>query len=98
MDTATVIDGTNYGNESRFLNHSCSPNCHTVKWIVNGEERLGIFANEFIKAGTELTYDYQYEVPNCDDVSVMSSVYVVAGIADFFWDLISGELRNGRRC
>eukprot|EP00486_Rosalina_sp_Unknown_P012732 CAMPEP_0201594740 /NCGR_PEP_ID=MMETSP0190_2-20130828/191958_1 /ASSEMBLY_ACC=CAM_ASM_000263 /TAXON_ID=37353 /ORGANISM="Rosalina sp." /LENGTH=272 /DNA_ID=CAMNT_0048054461 /DNA_START=1947 /DNA_END=2765 /DNA_ORIENTATION=- len=69
LDTHTVIDGTNYGNQARFLNHSCTPNCHTVKWIVDGVERLGIYANDHIKEGTELTYDYSYEVPNADDTT-----------------------------
>jgi len=69
VDGRTVIDGTHCGNESRFLNHSCAPNCHTTMWIVDGEERLGIFASCDIRKGEQLTYDYQYEVPDCSDPS-----------------------------
>lgn len=29
------IDAMTYGNESRFINHSCDPNCHTQKWLVS---------------------------------------------------------------
>ncbi|KAH1028136.1 hypothetical protein HUJ05_001527 [Dendroctonus ponderosae] len=32
------------GNLSRFMNHSCDPNCVTQKWTVLGETRVGLFA------------------------------------------------------
>jgi len=42
------------GNISRFINHSCDPNCHTEKWIVDNECRMGLFASKDILAGTFL--------------------------------------------
>ncbi|KAJ3409815.1 Histone-Lysine N-Methyltransferase ash1l [Chytridiales sp. JEL 0842] len=56
-----VIDGCRKGNEARFVNHSCDPNCRIEKWSVNGEFRVGLFALRDIPAGTELTYDYRFE-------------------------------------
>jgi SET domain-containing protein len=56
-----VIDAGPCGNKARFLNHSCDPNCHTEKWVVNGRLCVGIFASRAIAKGTELTYDYGYE-------------------------------------
>ncbi|XP_063345739.1 histone-lysine N-methyltransferase NSD3 isoform X3 [Pelmatolapia mariae] len=53
-----VIDAGPKGNSSRFINHSCSPNCETQKWTVNGDVRIGIFALCDIEAGTELTFNY----------------------------------------
>ncbi|KAF5892023.1 histone-lysine N-methyltransferase NSD3 isoform X2, partial [Clarias magur] len=38
-----VIDAGPKGNLSRFMNHSCSPNCETQKWTVNGDVRIGLF-------------------------------------------------------
>ncbi|KAG7263935.1 hypothetical protein CRUP_029275, partial [Coryphaenoides rupestris] len=38
-----VIDAGPRGNSSRFVNHSCSPNCETQKWTVNGDVCIGIF-------------------------------------------------------
>jgi hypothetical protein len=55
-----VIDATNKGNMSRFINHSCEPNTEMQKWTVEGETRVGIFALRDIKTGEELTYDYKY--------------------------------------
>uniref|UniRef100_A0A674MJG7 Histone-lysine N-methyltransferase NSD3 n=1 Tax=Takifugu rubripes TaxID=31033 RepID=A0A674MJG7_TAKRU len=53
-----VIDAAQKGNLSRFINHSCSPNCETQKWTVNGDVHIGLFALCDIDAGTELTFNY----------------------------------------
>ncbi|XP_038559370.1 histone-lysine N-methyltransferase NSD3 isoform X5 [Micropterus salmoides] len=53
-----VIDAGPKGNSSRFMNHSCSPNCETQKWTVNGDVRIGLFALCDIEADTELTFNY----------------------------------------
>ncbi|KAL0340164.1 UNVERIFIED_CONTAM: Histone-lysine N-methyltransferase ASHR3 [Sesamum radiatum] len=55
-----VIDATFKGNASRFLNHSCAPNCVLEKWQVEGETRVGVFASRSIEVGEPLTYDYSY--------------------------------------
>jgi len=55
-----IIDATRKGNASRYLNHSCQPNCRLEKWRVDGETRLGVFAGRDILAGEELNYDYKY--------------------------------------
>ncbi|TDL25214.1 SET domain-containing protein [Rickenella mellea] len=54
------LDGTSVGNESRFVNHTESKraNCRPVKRLVHGDHRIGIFATKFLKAGTELLFDY----------------------------------------
>jgi hypothetical protein len=55
------IDASHKGNLARFINHSCEPNCQTVKWQVLGEMCVGIFAKEHVRAGTELTFDYHMQ-------------------------------------
>ena len=32
LDAHTVLDGGPMGNEARFANHSCEPNCELQKW------------------------------------------------------------------
>ncbi|PRQ37685.1 putative histone-lysine N-methyltransferase transcription regulator SET family [Rosa chinensis] len=55
-----TIDATFKGNPSRFLNHSCDPNCVLEKWQVEGETRVGVFAARSIEVGEPLTYDYRF--------------------------------------
>lgn len=47
-----IIDAGPKGNEARFMNHSCQPNCETQKWTVSGDTRVGLFALIDIPAGT----------------------------------------------
>jgi SET domain-containing protein len=49
-----VIDAAVGGNEARFINHSCDPNCEAV---IEGK-RVFIEATRDIRPGEELTYDY----------------------------------------
>jgi uncharacterized protein len=54
-DETTVIDAGVGGNEARFVNHACEPNCESVI----EHSRVFIDAIRSIAAGEELTYDYQ---------------------------------------
>jgi hypothetical protein len=57
VDSKTVIDAGVDGNDARFFNHSCDPNCEsTVE-----KRRVYIEAIRDIGAGDELTYDYQIQ-------------------------------------
>lgn len=54
LETGDVIDANVGGNASRWINHSCDPNCES-------DERAGrvwIVAARDIAAGEELSYDY----------------------------------------
>jgi SET domain-containing protein len=53
----TVVDAAVGGNDSRFINHSCDPNCET--YIEGGQ--IFIEAIRDIPAGAELAYDYLYD-------------------------------------
>uniref|UniRef100_A0A7S3Y9Z1 Histone-lysine N-methyltransferase n=1 Tax=Lotharella globosa TaxID=91324 RepID=A0A7S3Y9Z1_9EUKA len=55
------LDATRKGAVTRFINHSCNPNARTEKWRVDGNLRIAIIAIKKIPAGTEVSFDYQYE-------------------------------------
>ncbi|HEY6483232.1 MAG TPA: SET domain-containing protein-lysine N-methyltransferase [Steroidobacteraceae bacterium] len=57
IDSRTVIDAGVDGNDARFFNHSCNPNCESVI----ERRRVYIEALRTIEPGTELTYDYQIQ-------------------------------------
>ncbi|KAM3300998.1 histone-lysine N-methyltransferase ASHH1-like [Capsicum chacoense] len=61
LNSNYFIDATRKGNLARFINHSCRPNCETRKWTVLGESRVGIFAEQDISVGMELTINYYFE-------------------------------------
>uniref|UniRef100_A0A803TBS3 Histone-lysine N-methyltransferase, H3 lysine-36 specific n=1 Tax=Anolis carolinensis TaxID=28377 RepID=A0A803TBS3_ANOCA len=61
LDKDRIIDAGPKGNYARFMNHCCQPNCETQKWSVNGDTRVGLFAITNVKAGTELTFNYNLE-------------------------------------
>jgi hypothetical protein len=54
IDDNTFIDASVNGNEARFINHSCDPNCEAV----DEDGRIFIEAVRNIQPGVELTYDY----------------------------------------
>ena len=69
VDRRTVIDAGVGGNDARFMNHSCDPNCETL--IEDG--RVFIHALRTIQAGEELAYDYQIkrergDPPDIDEI------------------------------
>lgn len=61
IDKDRIIDAGPKGNYSRFMNHSCQPNCETQKWTVNGDTRVGLFAIRDVPVGTELTFNYNLD-------------------------------------
>ncbi|KAK7230997.1 ASH1-like histone lysine methyltransferase [Aureococcus anophagefferens] len=55
-----VIDASRYGGLTRFLNHSCAPNCEAESWMVNGEMRVAIAALRDVAKDEEITFDYSW--------------------------------------
>jgi SET domain-containing protein len=49
-----VIDGGSHGNQARFINHACTPNCEAYE----EDGRVYIHALRDIEAGEELNYNY----------------------------------------
>lgn len=60
LKKGVYLDASRKGSISRFINHSCEPNCFVEIWTVQGHLRVGIFAMCNIPAGTELTFDYKW--------------------------------------
>ncbi|KAK3525485.1 hypothetical protein QTP86_032367 [Hemibagrus guttatus] len=61
-----LIDAKQEGNLARYINHSCSPNLFVQNVFVDTHDLrfpwVAFFTSKRIRAGTELTWDYSYEV------------------------------------
>ena len=71
----TVIDGNVNGNDARFINHSCAPNCESV--IDDG--RVFLEAIRPIKPGDELGFDYQLTWESTDDPDDLANYRCLCG-------------------
>ncbi|KAK0220421.1 hypothetical protein IW262DRAFT_1494501 [Armillaria fumosa] len=58
LNKTLTVDSTYLSNESRYINHSKRPNCRSMTKLVNGEHRIGIYANRRVQSGEELLFDY----------------------------------------
>jgi SET domain-containing protein len=58
IDDDIVIDAAVDGNDARWINHSCDPNCDAVI----EDARIWIETIREIAPGEELAYDYAYEL------------------------------------
>jgi uncharacterized protein len=57
VNSRWTIDGTGRGNMSRYINHSCTPNCVAY----TRGKKVRIYALCAIAPGEELSYDYGKE-------------------------------------
>ncbi len=58
LDHGQVINAGIDGNEARWINHSCDPNCEAI----GKGDRIFICAMKQIRAGEELFYDYALQL------------------------------------
>jgi uncharacterized protein len=58
LDDGDVINPEIGGNDARWINHSCNPNCEAIE----EDDRIFIYAIRDIQAGEELLYDYRLEI------------------------------------
>ena len=77
VSSKVVIDAGVGGNEARFINHSCAPNCETV--IEGG--RVFIEALRDIGPGEELGYEYGLTWESTDDPDELANYACRCGAA-----------------
>ncbi|XP_012578721.1 PREDICTED: histone-lysine N-methyltransferase SETDB2 [Condylura cristata] len=70
-----LLDATKEGNVGRFLNHSCCPNLLVQNVFVETHDRnfpsVAFFTNRYVKARTELTWDYGYEAGTVPEKEIL---------------------------
>jgi SET domain-containing protein len=58
LESGEVINPEIGGNDARWINHCCDPNCEAIE----EDDRVFIYAMRDIEPGQELFYDYALEV------------------------------------
>jgi len=65
-EEAYIMDAKVIGNLGRYMNHSCRPNVFVQNVFVDSHDLrfpwIAFFTTTYVKAGTELVWDYNYEV------------------------------------
>jgi uncharacterized protein len=56
VSSGKVIDGNDNGNDARWINHACDPNCDSEEG--SSGKRVYIVSKRDIARGEELNYDY----------------------------------------
>lgn len=59
-DGSKCLDAQRRGSAAKWFNHSCKPNCEAEE---DDDERVWVRARRDIKAGEEMTYDYNLTCP-----------------------------------
>jgi SET domain-containing protein len=54
LESGKIIDGGDEGNDARWINHACEPNCEARE----EDGKVFIYARRDIVRGEELNYDY----------------------------------------
>jgi len=80
LSSGRVIDGGEKGNDARWINHSCDPNCESQE-SANGK-RLFVTALRDIKRGEELFYDYGLVIDDRLTKKLKAAYKCLCGAAD----------------
>lgn len=68
LSDGTFIDGSDGGNATRHINHSCNPNVIAMEQpSCNGDLSVRIYAVEELDPGQELFLDYSLDVAGEDE-------------------------------
>ena len=93
VDSKTCIDAAVDGNDARFINHSCDPNCEAV----DERKRIYIEAIRDIAEGEELTYDYQYERDGTEDEKWEKIYLCKCGAATCRGTILAPKKKRGKK-
>ena len=77
LEGGRLIDGASNGNDARWINHCCEPNCEARE----EDGRIFIYALRDIRRGEELNYDYGLVVTERHTPTLKRSYACLCGAA-----------------
>jgi SET domain-containing protein len=93
IDDGRVIDAKYGGNSSRWINHSCAPNCEAEPTDCG---RVFIRALRQIAVGEELFYDYGLVIDQAHTAKLKAAYPCWCGAADCRGTLLAPKRRSRR--
>jgi uncharacterized protein len=92
MNSRWDLDGDIPGNDAKYINHSCEPNCQV--YDVRG--RLFITAKRRLYAGEELTYNYGFDLEHWEEHPCRcGSPHCVGYIVDRkYWKKLAADIQK----
>jgi SET domain-containing protein len=93
VDAKTVIDAGVDGNDARFINHGCDPNCEAV----DIGKRIFIEAVRTIQPGEELAYNYGIQRDDDDPPDVDEIFACRCGAAKCLGSMLEPKKKKRRR-
>lgn len=87
-----VIDGGDEGNDARWINHACGPNCEAYE----DEGRVFIHALRLIEAGEELNYNYALVYDERHTPAVKKSFACRCGTPECLGTMLAPKKRKSR--
>ncbi|MCK9510766.1 MAG: SET domain-containing protein-lysine N-methyltransferase [Pigmentiphaga sp.] len=93
LSNGEVIDGNAGGNDARWINHSCAPNCETEE---TDDHRIFIHALRDIRRGEELFFDYGLILEERHTRKVKEQYRCLCGAADCRGTMLAPKRRKRR--
>jgi uncharacterized protein len=96
-DETYDLDGSVDWNPARLINHSCEPNCDA---LIDDEHRVWIVASRNIKAGEELTFNYNYDLEDYREHPCQCGATKCVGfiVAEEFFDHVRNAAELLKSC
>lgn len=92
LESGKLIDGGVNGNEARWINHSCAPNCEARE----EKGRIFIHALRDIRRGEELNYDYGLIIEDRHTAAVKRAYACLCGAADCRGTMLAPKRKSRR--
>jgi SET domain-containing protein len=92
LENGRLIDGASDGNDARWINHCCEPNCEARE----EDGRIFIYTLRDIKRGEELNYDYGLIVSERHTAAVKQAYACLCGSAACRKTMLAPKRRSRR--
>lgn len=94
LSCGLIIDGGQRGNDARWINHSCAPNCEARE--NDDGTRLYIYALRDIAAGEELFFDYALQVEGRKTKKLKEQYRCLCGAPECRGTMLALPRRSGK--